>query len=248
MILPDTRYSKTFIVSTADVDAKGQASLQSICRYLQEIAALHANEMGLGFHDMMKEKRAWVLVQMAIRVERYPRFQEVLLLTTWSNGPDGRFAMRDFMLMDESGAEVARASSTWFVIDIEEKKICRLDEYFEDHEFNKIEYALGRKPERVKPFTEPDLGEEIKVKYSDLDINGHVNNVRYVDMVLDSFQTDFRMSHDIHEMEMSFLKETRDGDVLSSMLKEVEAGKTYLHCLFNQGVAKASFTARTIWH
>jgi len=248
MINPDTRYSKTFNINTADVDAKRQASLQSICRYLQEMAALHANEMKLGFHDMMKEKRAWVMAMMAIRIERYPKFQDAIEVTTWSNGPDGRYAMRDFLITDEDGNELARASSTWFVIDIEALKICRLDGYFDDYEYSNIDYSLGRKPERIKPLQEPDLEEEIKAKYSDLDINGHVNNVKYVDMVLDMFHTDFRLSHDIHEIEMNFLKETKEGDTLGNMLKIVEADREYLHCLFNKDIGKASFTARTLWH
>ncbi len=248
MINPDTRFTKTFHINTADVDAKKQASLQSICRYLQEMAALHANELDLGFHDMMKEKRAWLMAQMAVRIERFPRFLESINVTTWSNGPDGRYAMRDFVITDAAGAEIARASSTWFVVDIEQKRICRLDGYFDDYEFNDIDYALGRKPERIKPMKEADMEEEIKARYSDIDINGHVNNVRYVDMVLDMFHTDFRMSHDIYEIEMNFLKETREGDVLGNMLKEVEPESEYLHCLFNRSIEKVSFTARTLWH
>ena len=247
MVSPDTRFIKDFNISSFDVDAKKQASLQSICRYLQEVAALHASEMKLGFHDMMEENRAWVLAQMAIQVERYPKFLEPIKVTTWSNGPDGRFAMRDFVIIDADGRDIARASSTWFVIDIVEKNICRLEEYFKDYKYKNIQYALDRKPQRIKPITEYDSEVEITARYSDLDINGHMNNVRYVDLILDIFPGDFRQTHDISEIEMNFLKEAKEGNKLSNMLKVAEAEKEYLHCLFNKDVEKASFTARTRW-
>ncbi len=247
MFTPDTRYTLEFTIKSYDVDAKKQASLQAICRYMQEIAALHAIKLKLGFHDMMKENRAWVLAQMVIQMERYPRFQEQIYVKTWSNGPDGRYAMRDFEITDADGNAIAKASSTWFVVDIKEKSICRLDNYFKGYDYNNISYAIGRKPDRIKPFQEADQELDIQARYSDVDINGHVNNVRYVDFILDIFPSEFRMKHNIREIEMNFLKEAKDGNVLNNMLKQVQEDQEYLHCLFNRNDERASFTARTIW-
>jgi len=157
-------------------------------------------------------------------------------------------AGRDFEITDADGKLIGMASSTWFVVDIEEKKICRLDEYFKGYNYNNIDYALERKPNRIKPFEEGEQEIDFQAKYSDLDINGHVNNVRYVDYMLDIFPADFRLSHDIHEIEMNFLKEAKDGDPMSNMLKVVDKDSEYLHCLFNKKAIKPSFTARTIWH
>jgi len=248
MSTPDIPFYKDFIISSFDVDAKKQASLQSICRYMQEMAALHAVELKLGFHDMIKENRAWVLAQVLISMDRYPRFQEVIKIKTWSNGPDGRYAMRDLEITDADGKSLGKASSTWFVIDIHEKNICRLDDYFRDYKYENIKYALGRRPERIKPIKEADRESIINCKYSDLDINAHVNNVRYVDHILDMFPSKFRMSYDVHELEMNFLKEAKEGDELINMIKQEEENKEYLHCLFNKSAVKPSFTARTSWH
>ena len=247
MINPDTRYTKEFTISSFDVDAKKQASLQAILRYMQEIAALHAEDMKLGFHDMMKEKRAWVLAQLLVRLEKYPRFRDVITIKTWSNGPDGRYALRDFEINDAHGETVAKASSTWFVVDTEEMKICRLESYFQGYRYENINYALGRKPGRIKPFEVGDRETEFSANYSDLDINGHLNNVRYVDYMLDIFPAEFRLAHDIREIEMNFLKEAKIGDQLSNINKEGETESEYLHCLFNKDSANACFTARTLW-
>lgn len=247
MIKPDTRYSMDFTISSFDVDAKGKASLQSISRYMQEIATIHANVLKLGFHDMIKENRAWVLAQMLIRIDRFPPIHETFTIKTWSNGPDGRFALRDFEFLDKHNNVIGAASSTWFVVDITEKRICRLDNYFKGYEYNNKVLVLNRQPERIKPFEESELKHEIGVNYSDLDINGHLNNVRYIDFILDMFTDQFRLDHDIQEIEMNFLKESKSGDQLSGKIKKGKDEMEYLHTLLNETAGKPSFTARTKW-
>lgn len=247
MFTPETRYSKEFTISSFDVDANKKATLQSLCRYMQEMAVLHAEKLKLGLHDMLKENRGWVLAQMSIKIERLPFFHENISVKTWSNGPDGRFAMRDFIIYDENNEVIARASSTWFVVDITEKKICRLDDYFKDYNYSDIEYALGRKPERIKPFEDAEIKDEIIVNYSDLDINAHVNNIRYIDFALNQFTYAFRMKHDIAEIELNFLKESKIGNTLTAMMKKVGTGHEYLHCMINKEAKKPSFTARSRW-
>ena len=195
MITPDTRFTRSFTISSYDVDATRKASFQSICRYMQEIAALHAEHMGLGFHAMMKQGRAWVLAQMIISMEELPLYQEKITIKTWSNGPDGRFAIRDFLISNEKDKVIGKASSSWLVIDVEQKSICRLDDYFPGHLYQNIDYVLGRKPGRVKSLKEGEIKGSLEVKFSDLDINGHVNNVRYFDFIMDAFSHDFRMNH-----------------------------------------------------
>jgi medium-chain acyl-[acyl-carrier-protein] hydrolase len=247
MFNPDTRYTKDFVVTSFDVDAKKKASLQSISRYMQEMATLHAAKLKLGFQDMIKQNRAWVLAQMIIRIDRLPEIHERFSIKTWSNGPDGRFALRDFEIIDSNNQVIGGASSTWIVIDITEKKICRLDEYFTGYKYEDIVFALGRKPQRIKPFTETESIHDIQVNYSDLDINAHVNNVRYIDFILDMFTEDFRMSHDIYEIEMNFHKEAKLGDMLSGRLIHGTEENEYLHTLINEKAGKPSFSARTQW-
>jgi acyl-ACP thioesterase len=244
---PNIPFTRSFPISSFDVDAKKQASMQAISRYLQEIATLHANELKFGFHDMIRQGRGWLLAQMKIRVERFPQIHEMIQVSTWSNGADGRIATRDFRISDEEGKVIAAASSSWFVVDIVHKNICRLDEYFNPDHFINIDWAVGGKPGRVQPLSNPDQETEVIARYSDLDINGHMNNVKYLELILDMFKTDFRLSHDIYEIEMNFLKETIEGDVLGNMLKVLDTGKEYLHCLFNKRTQKPSFTARTRW-
>lgn len=247
MFTPDTRYSSEFSISSFDTDTRGRASLQSICRYLQEMAVQHAEQLKLGFDDMIKENRAWVLAQMLIRLNAYPGMHENIGITTWSNGPDGRFAMRDFEIFDGNGKKIGGASSTWFVVDLSGKSICRLDGYFSGYRYENIKYALERRPKRIKPFTDGINEHSFGVYYSDLDINSHVNNVRYIDRILDPFPAEFREANSINEIEMNFLKEVKLGDNIRVQSKKTDQEGEYLHCLLNESLGKASFTARTQW-
>lgn len=247
MFTPDTRFSSEFTISSFDTDTRGRASLQSICRYLQEMAVQHAEELNLGFDDMIKENRAWVLAQMLIQLKTFPSMHEKIGITTWSNGPDGRFALRDFEIFDETGKQIGGASSTWFVVDVSNKSICRLDNYFSGYRYENIVYALGRRPNRIKAFMDGNNEHRFKVYYSDLDINSHVNNVRYIDRILDPFPAEFREANSIREIEMNFLKEVKLGDNILVQSKNTGKEGEYQHCLINVSIGKPSFTARTQW-
>ena len=248
MFNPDTRYKRTFSVTSFDVDAKKQASLQSVARYLQEMATQHAIHLNLGFEDMLKENRAWVLAQMLISINRFPKFTEEYSITTWSNGPEGRYAMRDFVIHDAAGEKIGGASSTWFVIDIDEKNICRLDNYFPGYDYEQVEFVLGRKPERVKVAPSADIEEHARVRFSDLDINGHMNNVRYLDHIIDMIPQSFRMQHELFEIEMNFLKESRLDQKLRAGLVKGSQENEFLHYIFNEDEGKTAFSARSSWH
>ena len=248
MFNPDTRYKRTFTVSSFDVDAKKQASLQSVARYMQEMATQHAINMKLGFDDMIRENRAWVLAQMLIRIDRFPRFMDDFSITTWSNGPDGRFALRDFIIEDAAGEKIGGASTTWFVIDIDEKKICRLDGYFPGYDYTHIEFALGRKPDRVKVDPSANDEEHTRVRFSELDINGHMNNVRYLDYIIDMIPNNFRMQNNLIEIEMNFLKESKLDQRLRAGIVQGHHDKEFLHYIFNEDEGRTSFSARSVWH
>ena len=158
---------------------------------------------------------------------------------------EGKFSVTS-EIRDKQGKLIGAASSTWFVIDIDEKNICRLDEYFQGYNYKDIEYAVDRKPERIKPFTDAEIINDIDINYSDLDINAHVNNVRYIDFILNMFSPEFRMEHEILEIEMNFLKEVKLGDSIKALLKPGKENE-YLHCLVNVSAGKPSFSARTHW-
>ncbi len=181
--------NETFILPTQvtyrDVDRTEVLSLPGVFRFLQEAAIRHANAFDTGTHAMATRGETWVLNRMAVNVARYPRFDEMLRIETWSSGIKGFKGYRDFRVYDADERCLIAASSLWLYVSVETKAIVRVPREvaadFPTHaaevfcpKLEGLEFAV---PEASAPAW------EIGLRYSDVDVNNHVNNTAYLELV-----------------------------------------------------------------
>ena len=155
------------------------------------------------------------------------------------------FAYRDFHLSSESGNVLALGTTTWFVIDIHRRRPQRTDAYFHLDDWGEYEQAYPSFAPKVQELEKPDSTSQRHVYYSDLDVNGHVNNVKYLEYILDSFPLDFIKTHDIKQIDMNFLNEAFYNDVVD--IRTQQCRGNYLHALFREGGKTELCRAKTSW-
>ena len=172
-------------VSYRDVDRTEVLSLPGVFRLLQEAAIRHANVFETGTRGMLTRGETWVLNRMAVNVARYPRFEEALRIETWSSGIKGFKGYRDFRVYDADERCVIAGSSLWLYVSVKTKGIVRvpreLATRFPMHatevfcpELEVLEFGMT-------PAGAPVW--EIALRYSDVDVNEHVNNTAYLELV-----------------------------------------------------------------
>ena len=79
------------------------------------------------------------------------------------------------------------------------------------------------KPSRIKVTSKEPVA-EMPVRYSDMDINGHVNSIRYMEHILDLFPIDTFKEKRLHRFEMAYVAETMAGDSLAYYIDKVDEG------------------------
>lgn len=176
-------WKETYRVRSYEAAQDGRLSLPSLCDYLQEIAGNHAAELGLALGQL--GRLTWVLNRLRVSTDRRPEWGEDVDIVTWPSGRNGLVANREFLVSDSSGT-CARASSQWLLFDLDTRRPVRLPESVTTLRVPDLELPLGP-PERMALSPGPELM-RTTVRRSDLDMNGHVNNVRYLDWMLDSLQ------------------------------------------------------------
>ncbi len=172
-------------VSYRDVDREEVLLLPVLFQLLQEAAILHANQYNTGTHAMNDRGASWVLNRMAVEIARYPRYAEPLRIETWSRGIKTFKGYREFRVYDRANALVLSGSSLWLYVNVRTKAIIRVP----------AEVAAGF-PVCLEGPSFPDLetlefvmpgatvpARSIAVRYSDVDVNEHVNNTAYLDFV-----------------------------------------------------------------
>lgn len=221
-------FTKEFTISSYDLNPKGQARLTSMANFFQEVAYHHASELGLGYDDMKSRKTTWVLSRMRIHMKRYPVWNERIKLETWPSGAERLFALRDFRVLDSKGETIGMASTAWLILDIDTHRLIRPKEMME--QFKMIVQDVQMFEKSLDKIVVPGETSQLKrheVEYSDLDIVGHVNNVRYMEWCVDAASSADNAEMEIREFEINFNHEALFGESILISGYEHADGETF---------------------
>ena len=239
------KYQEKLIIKSYQTNQFGKASIASVFNILIEAAWAHAQVMDWGYDNLKSNHLFWVLSRIYFQFEKYPAWQDELTLSTWSAGTDGMYAYREYIIENEQGETVIRASSAWLILDMESHKIFRLSEYRTT--FPKFTPPnASRNPARIKPDTHSEKLNFYPVLFSDLDINQHFNSVKYVERVLDDFGIDFLNTYEPAELEVNYLKEGQAGDFIAVTRTNLP-GKETLNCLVRESDGADLCAMRFVW-
>lgn len=189
------KYHKHYLkVHSYEVDLNQRLTVTALFNYFQEIAWEHAHLLGYGWEHLLQKGWFWVLSRVEAEIYRLPQWTDQVTLLTWPRGVDGIFALRDFEIYDGQGEKIIAATSSWLVLSTQSHRPVRNDWYYEFDFANRS--ALDRNATKLnEQKLEPQFTEIIDVRIGDIDINQHVNNVRYIDWAYNTFSIEHFKKH-----------------------------------------------------
>ena len=206
-------YQKKYLIGSNDVDQFLELKLSSFFKMMQDGAAEHAEEFNIGKANTIDKGLFWVITRIEVDILKAPRYLQEVILKTYP-GDDLRFIFpRYFSLEDTMGQVLIRASSTWMVLNKETHNVCLnpFNGFKSPTEHHQGELEL---PKKVKS-NDSTLVEVRKVRYNDIDLNGHLNNTKYIDYILDVHDTPFYNKNRISHFLINYEKELKDNDMVS---------------------------------
>lgn len=230
---------KDYRLRWMDFDRYGRIQPTTLLDIFQDLATAQAEDMGIGRDAMMAKGVFWVIVRMKLEIVKAPEYYQVVKVRTWPHTPTRFSFLRDFSVRDEDGELLVKASSEWVLMDAESRKFASVKDYYDGPNDFYEDRSFERKPRKVHDFEQGNLPVYTVVpSYSDIDLNGHVNNARYANYVIDAlnpgedgamktFQIDYRYEVRPGEpLEMHTF--VQDGVVLSKGVNP--AGETAFAC------------------
>jgi len=213
-------FNKDYRIHVYESGPDGKLTLSSLFDFFQDIASEHAIALGYGRDELMKNNNYWVLSRMYSVIEKWPSLGGKISIRTWPRGTEKLFALRDFIATAEDGSIIARATSSWLIIDYSTKRIQRPDSNLNRLNFVPAsEAALSRNASRIgTPSSEAKLNREFSVRISDLDVNLHANNARYLEWVTDCYDLDFILNYAPISAEINYLAESHFNDPVAIMI------------------------------
>ncbi|MDD4089329.1 MAG: thioesterase [Tissierellia bacterium] len=208
-------FKKKYTVQASETDFRRQLKLSSLFIYLQDMATEHAYNIGVG-RDVLQKKYGiiWVLNRAVVEIIRHPMFKEEITIETWPEQPDKVQFNRNFLVYDRDGNIIAKAFSQWVVIDFSTRRLRRSS--IIEEEFPKVdrERPIACITDKIKPIGELKLSYKKTVGYSDIDINEHLNNAKYIDYIMDCFTLDAHKKYYIGSIEIDYMHEALPGEII----------------------------------
>lgn len=186
--------------------------------HLLNAADFHSTDRDFGMTYLNPIHKTWVLSRLAVEMDEMPMQYTKFNVETWVESAMKYFTNRNFRVVGEDGKVYGYGRSVWAMIDTETRQPQDILEIHDGEIVNWIETEKEcpiEKSSRVKMSDKAVLVREIDTYYNDVDVNGHVNSIKYIEHILDLFSIDFYRENKIKRFEIAYVAESYGGDRLS---------------------------------
>jgi len=244
------KFEKEYSVHVYETGPNGKLNLYSLFNYMQDIASDHAIKLGFGRDDLLRDNCFWILSRMYAEISTWPLWEEKIIVKTWPNGTDKLFALRNYEVNYSDGRHIASGTSSWLILDRTTKKIQRpesiLSKYYRDLKPKSSPVRYGTKLEAAGAAGEHS--HPFRVLVSDLDVNLHSNNVKYLKWVYDTYNLDFVNGNNPQSAEINYLAESIINDeIVINTSSEKENAGIYNHSVSRSNDNKELCRIRLVW-
>ncbi len=212
-----------FMAEPFHCDFSGHMFLGHLGNQMLNAADFHSTDRGFGMKYLMNIKRSWVLSRLAIEMMEMPSQYERYNVETWVESAMKFFTQRNFCVLDNEGQVYGYGRSVWAMIDTETRQptdIYSIDNGAIDKWIVADKPCPIEKGGRVKMTDKAQLVRTIEIYYNDIDINGHVNSVKYIEHVLDLWDIAWYRTHRIKRFEIAYVAEAHQGDKLCFYMEQ----------------------------
>ena len=206
-------YERSFSVSAAATDCFGRMKPSQILMLLQEMAGDHSALLGTARDQLIRKGMFWAVIRHRVQITRLPTTGETLTAQTWPMPTTRTAYPRSTVVYDAQGNECFRSISLWVLMDAGSRAMV-----LPGKSGVAVEGALmGNELAAPGSLALRPLANQTQrtVRFTDLDINGHMNNCRYLDWVCDTLPGQFHREHPMAEFTVCYLSEAREGENLS---------------------------------
>ena len=200
-------------------DVNGYIKIPQLILLSLQVSGMQSIELGMSdMYILENYNLVWIITDYNMKIERLPVFDEKITIETYAKSHNRLFCYRAFNIKDEAGNTIIEMVATFVLMDRDTRKVhpvmSEITDAF-DSEFSK---TMLRGP-RFKEL-EGGVEQEYRVRFYDLDMNGHVNNSKYLDWVFEVMGADFLTQHIPKKVHLKYVKEVLAGGLITSQYEQ----------------------------
>lgn len=246
--MKDISYEKSYKVHHYEADRYGRGFIASFINYFEDLALDHSESLDMGIDYLLEKNIAWVVYKWDVKINKYSMLGETLRVRTWAHSVRKFYAYRKFEIINSLGEVIVTANSLWFMINRKRRRPCRIEQEIWE-KFGLTEE--DNKPIEFEKLKEPSNITEEKtfiVRYSDIDTNKHVNNVKYISWALETVRSEIIHNCKLKQLKIDYEKEISYAEKVKVLSETTEIDDEYIvnTSLINSNGERLNLV-KTIW-
>ena len=213
-------FKNNYEITISDLDKDYVVNNKNILKILLNTFEEHTKSLNAGFDYIMKKGYTIVLLFWKLQVIKRPKYKDNLEIRTWIKNTDKKYFSRDFEIYIDNNLSVI-ATSKWMILDIKTfKPVFNQELILKQKPIDKNVFNI--KINRLKEYDNYSKEINYYIRKSDIDINNHVHNLNYLDMVMEIIN-----DNSYSNIEIEYLKEIKYTDKIKVM-SEIIDNKCYI--------------------
>ncbi|MBM7637069.1 acyl-ACP thioesterase domain-containing protein [Streptococcus saliviloxodontae] len=213
-------YRQNYRIPFYETDVNHQVKLPHLLSVALQVSGQQSLSLGVSDEDIFDQYHlVWVITEYDVQIERMPRYGEDIIIETEADSYNRLFCYRYFRIFDQEGNQLLSIFCHFVLIDFDTRKVAQVpDDLVAPYEATKIKKLIrGQKYRDLQEAKETFY----HVRYFDLDMNGHVNNGKYLEWMYDVLDIDFLRQHSPKSIHLKYVKEIHyGGDIYSRVEQE----------------------------
>lgn len=220
--------SYDFLVEPFHCDFSNHIFLGHLGNHLLNAADFHSNERGYGMDYLNTVHKTWVLSRFVMELDEIPLAYDRITVDTWVENVMKFFTSRNYAIRDKSGKHYGYGRSIWAMIDTDTRQPVDI---LVERDGLITKYIETDEPCPIEPFKRVKLSKAaecrriVETRYSDVDVNGHINSVKYIEHILDLWTLNFYRTNRLQRFDIAYVAESHCGDSLHLFVEEVAEGE-----------------------
>ena len=217
-------------------DMNGHIKLPDVILLSLQVSGMQSIELGVSDKAILEDYNlVWIITEYDIEVVRLPRFAEEITIETEALSYNRLFCYRRFTIYDETGQELIHMMATFVLMDRDSRKVHVVEPEIVAPYQSDFDKKLIRGP-KYESLNE-SISKDYHVRFYDLDMNGHVNNSKYLDWIFEVMGADFLTQYIPKKINLKYVKEVRPGGVITSAVERT--GLKSKHEITSDGATNA---------
>jgi acyl-ACP thioesterase len=240
-------FVKEYEIRYQDVNDRQEATPVAVLNFVEETAADHCAHIGMNVFELQKKGIGWILYAGCFHMDHYPRYREKIKIATWISKFKCFSGDREYRVLSEDNRFYGGFRGRWLYFDLNKRKPIPIDQIYHEQWSIRNERAIDCEiiPNKNR-IEKPDFRKSFAIQRYDIDSNNHVNNVRYMQWLLESIPDEFYNKARMEYIQGTFLKETFYNRHVDAECKILSSNELF-HSVTEKENGNLLATAKTIW-